>query len=220
MRGLSRQVLIVTPHLSDAVLGCGELLAAHPGAVVITAFAGIPADAYVVPDWDAACGFSSPREAVVTRRREERAALDRLDAEPCWLACPESQYRRSVTLEETVLRISRALRRHKAELVAVPLGLLPGDHSLASDAALRLARLRSCEWLLYDDSPPGGRRIDVGERLGRLAAAPYRLAEDPYRAYLKRRAAECYESLQRGLARTGRDLRSLVEAPERYWTLL
>jgi LmbE family N-acetylglucosaminyl deacetylase len=219
MRYLPGKVLIVTPHLGDAVLGCGELVAAHPGAVVVTAFAGIPSDAYVVPEWDATCGFSSPRQAVTVRRREERQALEVLDAEPCWLSCPESQYRRSVTLEDTVLRLARALRRHRAELVAIPLGLVPGDHRLACEAALRISGGRACEWLLYDDSLPGGVRPDPQERLARFDVEPYELEPDPYRRYLKQRAIESYESLQRGFRNAGRDLAASVSSPERYWRL-
>ncbi len=33
-------MIVVTPHLGDAVLGCGDLLAAHPGAVVVTVESG------------------------------------------------------------------------------------------------------------------------------------------------------------------------------------
>jgi LmbE family N-acetylglucosaminyl deacetylase len=219
MRDLSRKVLILTPHLGDAVLNCGELVAAHPGAVVITVFAGIPSDAYVVPEWDAACGFSSPRQAVRVRRREERRALEALDAEPCWLACPESQYRRAVSFEDTVLRLGRALRRHRADAIAIPLGLVQGDHRLTSEAALRLVGGQACEWLVYDDALPAPNRQAVDERIARLPAAPYELPADAYRAYLKQRAAENYESLQRGFQRAGRDLRATLKLPERYWRL-
>jgi LmbE family N-acetylglucosaminyl deacetylase len=213
VRGIPGQILIVTPHLGDAVLTCGELLAAHPGAVVLTLFAGIPADTYVVPEWDAACGFSSPRQAVTVRRREERRALELLDAEPCWLSLPESQYRRRVTLDDVALRLSRALRRHRADKLAIPLGLLPGDHSLACDAALRLTRAWDGEWLLYDDS------LGMPQRAARFPAMPLELARDPYRSYLKQRAVESYESLQRGFSRAGRDLRSCLQIPEKYWRL-
>ena len=215
----ARKLLIITPHLADAVLGCGELVAANPGAVVVTAFAGIPQDAYVVPEWDAACGFASPRQAVTVRRREERAALECLDAEPCWLSCPEIQYRRRVTLDEVVLRLARALRRHRAEQVALPLGLLPGDHALVSEAALYLARERRCECLLYDDALPARSRPEAAQRLAPLATEPFELPADPYRAYLKRRALERYESLARGFRAAGRELASMLERPERYWRL-
>lgn len=38
-------------------------------------------------------------------------------------------------------------------------------------------------------------------------------------AYLKQRAAECYESLARGFLKAGRALRSWLEPSERYWLL-
>jgi LmbE family N-acetylglucosaminyl deacetylase len=219
MRDLSRKVLIITPHLGDAVLNCGELAAAHPGAVVITAFAGIPSSAYVVPEWDSACGFSSPRQAVTVRRREERRALETLEAEPCWLSAPESQYRRTVRVDDVALHLARAFRRHRADLVAIPLGLVAGDHRLACEAALRLVRRRDCEWLLYDDALPGTERHGLPECLKRFELEPFELAADPYRGYLKQRAVENYESLQRGFARAGRDLRAMLAVPERYWRL-
>ncbi len=47
------RVVVVSPHLDDAVLGCGQLLAAWPGATVVTVFAGKPA-VYPTPqrEWD------------------------------------------------------------------------------------------------------------------------------------------------------------------------
>ncbi|HEX2199511.1 MAG TPA: PIG-L family deacetylase [Burkholderiales bacterium] len=209
-------MIVVTPHLGDAVLGCTDLLAGHAGAVVVSVFAGIPSNAYVVPEWDAACGFSSPRQAVSARRREDRAALEVLDAEPCWLAFPDSQYRRTATLEEIAVRLARALRRHRPDAVAIPLGLLPGDHALAHAAALRLTRHMRCDWIAYDDAPPFQQGYGIEERLALLRAEPLPVDENPY---LKRRAAECYESLARGFARAGRELRSWLAAPERYWRL-
>jgi hypothetical protein len=34
--------VVLSPHLDDAVLSVGRFLAANPGTVVITVFAGIP----------------------------------------------------------------------------------------------------------------------------------------------------------------------------------
>ena len=53
-----RRIVVVSPHLDDAVLGCSYLLAAHPGATVVTVFAGRPPE-YPSPmeRWDAICGF-------------------------------------------------------------------------------------------------------------------------------------------------------------------
>ncbi len=209
-------MIVVTPHLGDAVLGCAGLVAAHPGAVVISVFAGIPQNAYIVRDWDAACGFSSPRQAVSARRREDRAALALLDAEPCWLAFPDSQYRRSATLDEIALRLARALRRHRPDAVAIPLGRLPGDHALAHEAAVRLMKHFKCDWLAYDDAPPFAQGCDIQPRLAHFKAEPLHVEPQDYP---KRRAAECYESLARGFVNAGRELGAWLAAPERYWVL-
>lgn len=36
------RVVILSPHLDDAVLGCGRFMAAHPGVTVLTVYAGKP----------------------------------------------------------------------------------------------------------------------------------------------------------------------------------
>ena len=40
--GELERVVIVSPHLDDAVLGCANFMAAHRGATVVTVFAGNP----------------------------------------------------------------------------------------------------------------------------------------------------------------------------------
>ena len=47
-------------------------------------------------------------------------------------------------------------------------------------------------------------------------STPLAVAEN---AYLRRRAAECYESLARGFLTTGRELGSWLAAPQRCWQL-
>ena len=71
-------VVIVSPHLDDAVLGCGRLMAAHPGATVVTLYAGAPA-AYPDPmtHWDTLAGFVPGDDVLAPRREEDAAALGR-----------------------------------------------------------------------------------------------------------------------------------------------
>ncbi len=75
---LDLTLAVVSPHLDDAVLGCATLMAAHPGATVVTVFAGRP-DEYPVPTqhWDALCGFGEGDEVHVARRAEDAARLRR-----------------------------------------------------------------------------------------------------------------------------------------------
>src|SRR5450432_1616608 len=87
------RIVIVSPHLDDAVLGCSHLMAAHPGVTVVTVFAARP-DEYPSPmePWDTQCGFKEGDEVHVARRAEDKAALTLLDATPVWLDFVEHMY--------------------------------------------------------------------------------------------------------------------------------
>lgn len=218
-------LVVVSPHLDDAVFGCGELLASRPGAVVVTVFAGLPQAQWTLPGWDADCGFSSARQAVAVRRREDREALEVLRASPCWLNFLDSQYRSSPALAEVTRKLGRALRRHCGAMVAVPLGLFHDDHKLAHEAALGLIRgSRPRRWLAYAEpvyrTIPGllEARLDQLARKG-FRAEPARPGTEPAAADFKRRAVRAYVSQLRGLGARVRGGYADVFAPERYWTL-
>ena len=87
------RVVVVSPHLDDAALGCSYLLAAHPGAHVVTVYAGRPTE-YPSPmgHWDALCGFVEGDEVHVARRAEDAAAMEVLGATPIWLDFVEHSY--------------------------------------------------------------------------------------------------------------------------------
>src|SRR5919106_5159209 len=68
------RVLVVSPHLDDAVFGCGELLAACPGSIVTTVFAGAPKHSELT-EWDAAAGFRAGQDVMAARREEDQQAL-------------------------------------------------------------------------------------------------------------------------------------------------
>ena len=80
------RVVVVSPHLDDAVLGCGRFLAAHPGATVVTVFAGNPPQ-YPEPmrKWDVQSGFAPGDDVMETRRNEDHAALACVGATPVHL---------------------------------------------------------------------------------------------------------------------------------------
>ena len=87
------RVVIVSPHLDDAVLSCARFMAVHPGVTVVTVFAGNP-DEYPTPQrlWDVQSGFGPDDDVMEARRAEDRAALALLDATPLHLQFVEHTY--------------------------------------------------------------------------------------------------------------------------------
>lgn len=76
--------LILSPHLDDAVLSLGGLLATEGGTcAVVTCFSGAPDPVQRTP-WDALTGFRDSSEAMRARIEENHAAL-------LILSVPESQ---------------------------------------------------------------------------------------------------------------------------------
>jgi len=216
--------LVVSPHLDDAVLGCGAWIAAHAGTRVLTVFAGAPRGASVSgpTEWDAACGFGSAAEAIAARRAEDRAALALLGAEPEWLDWCDDQYGQPAPAGAITADLRRALERHDPRAVLVPLGLFHRDHASAHQAALPLVgEQRGRAWYAYEDALyraiPGlvqGRL--VGLEQGGVTATP---APAVAASGAKRRALACYASQLRGLATPGRPGHADALATERLWRL-
>jgi LmbE family N-acetylglucosaminyl deacetylase len=216
-------VIAVSPHLDDAVLGCGALLAARPGATVVTVFAGRPPASMPLPPWDRASGFHDGDDVFGARRREDRAALALLDATPVWLDFLDAQYGASPPLAVVAAALGRALPAQARATLCVPLGLFHSDHALTHAAALTLvARHRAWRWLAYEE--PTYRQVPgaLPARLAALRAAgfdPVPCAGAPA-SPRKRRAIACYRSQLRALATPGRPGHAEALAAERYWELV
>jgi LmbE family N-acetylglucosaminyl deacetylase len=215
-------LLVISPHLDDAVLSAGGRVAAGPGAVVVTVFAGRPAAPAGLTPWDADCGFAPGEDVVGRRRREDRRALARLGARPHWLEFTDSQYGASPAPAAVAAALSGVVSRERPRRVLFPLGLFHSDHRLVSDAVLALLPLHPrIEWEAYEDVPyrtlPG--LVDEAvERLRRRGLVPLRRvgsAPPP----VKRRAVACYRSQLRGLGTTGRLGHGDAFRPEGYWRL-
>ena len=152
------RVVIVSPHLDDAVLGCARLMAAHPGVTVVTVFAGNP-PAYPEPmrTWDVQSGFGPDDDVMEARRREDRAALALLDATPVHLGFVEHTYNpgdHTVRRETIADGLVAALRGLVPTLVLVPFGLANPDHDVTHRACM-LARDRlepTVSWGCYEES--------------------------------------------------------------------
>ena len=152
------RVVIVSPHLDDAVLSCGGFMAVHPGATVVTVFAGNP-DAYPQPQrlWDAQSGFAPDDDVMEARRDEDRAALGLLDATPLHLDFVEHSYLpgdKPVAPEILVDGILGALTALDPTLVIAPFGLANPDHDVTHRACM-LTRDRLSDavaWWCYEDN--------------------------------------------------------------------
>ncbi|HEV3227404.1 MAG TPA: PIG-L family deacetylase, partial [Acidimicrobiales bacterium] len=81
---LQGSVVVLSPHLDDAVLSLGATIAAsvRAGASVrvVTVFSGDPTSTRAASRWEVQCGFSSAAEAARTRRDEDTVACGRIGA--------------------------------------------------------------------------------------------------------------------------------------------
>lgn len=155
--GELERIVVISPHLDDAVLGCAQLMSAHPGVTVVTVFAGRP-DAYPDPmtRWDALAGFSVGDEVLAARREEDAKALTELDATPVWLDYVEHQYLRRpewVPADAVLEGLETAVRAADPTSVFAPFGLANPDHAVTHDAARAVReRMPDIPWFCYEDS--------------------------------------------------------------------
>jgi LmbE family N-acetylglucosaminyl deacetylase len=219
-----RPVIVVSPHLDDAVFGCGELLAMRPGSVVVTVFAGAPPTYETVTEWDALAGFRPGDDVMAARRAEDARALALLGARPIWLDFRDSQYRHTPTVPQIADALERVIGESGLRSVFIPLGLFHSDHHLTHAAARMLMRRRPdlC-WVAYEEAMY--RRIPniVAERITALheagiAATPVETSAMCGRA-VKERAIACYTSQLRALAAPKKPGYADALAAERYWSL-
>jgi len=135
--GLPSRVVVLSPHLDDAVLSLGAAIAraTRAGAHVkcLTVFAYGEADRRPAAAWDRACGFESAAEARKVRRKEDARACGLVGAVPEWLDFFDVEYGDRVEDDDLWARIAPAIEGADALLV-------PG-FPLAVPDHLRLARL-------------------------------------------------------------------------------
>jgi LmbE family N-acetylglucosaminyl deacetylase len=151
------RIVIVSPHLDDAVLGCGRLMAAYPGVIVVTVFAGNP-PAYPDPMrlWDVQSGFAPGDDVMEARRNEDRAALRVLGATPHHLDFVEHTYNpgdRPVAPDVVATALRDALASLAPTLVLAPFGLANPDHDVTHRASMRVREelTPAPAWWLYED---------------------------------------------------------------------
>jgi LmbE family N-acetylglucosaminyl deacetylase len=142
-------VVVVSPHLDDAVLSAWLVLRATPAVRVVTCFAGVP-DAGVVGDWESRTAGGS----IEQRRAEDRRALALTGSLPVHLEALDAQYRSGsdADLADRLAGMLQGQLRDAAELW-VPAAIRGHvDHRIARDAAVA-ARSSSTRCFAYADLP-------------------------------------------------------------------
>ncbi len=221
----AQPVLVVSPHLDDAVFGCGQLLAARPGSAVVTIFAGAPPTYDTVTDWDALAGFRPGDDVMAARREEDARALAILDARPIWLDFCDSQYHRSPSAPEIARALDQAIGERGLRAVFIPLGLFHSDHHLAHAAALDVLRRRpDLAWFAYEEAMYRKIPNIVAERIVALhgeGIAPTPAGISSACGYeAKERAIACYASQLRALVAPKKPGHEDALGTERYWSLV
>jgi LmbE family N-acetylglucosaminyl deacetylase len=217
------KLLVVSPHLDDGVIGCGDALAGTESAAVVTVFAGIPLTGMPAGYWDKRSGFSSGEEATLKRREEDSAALAVLGAEPIWLDFVDSQYGPRPSAAAITAAVGTALTAVGPDAVMVPMGLGHADHRLVRRATLRLRPLLpTVTWILYAEPIYRLSALRVEHVLSTMSRAGIGLSSESTPSDLvsssqKRDAVSCYRSQLRTLLSVERSRITDILAPERQW---
>lgn len=221
------RVVIISPHLDDAVLGCGRFMARHPGTIVVTVYAGRPSE-YPEPmtHWDSLAGFVPGDDVLDVRRREDVRALTRLEARPVWLDFVEHQYLDRpdwIGADRTADALEAELRSLEPTAIFLPFGIANPDHGATHDAAM-VARNRYAEpsWFCYEDF--GYKHIPglLAWRIAQLFRAevwPTPVAIEVDGTDDRKRSALAEYASQQLALEADWQLESKLVAPEQLWRL-
>jgi LmbE family N-acetylglucosaminyl deacetylase len=213
-------VVVVSPHLDDAVLSLGAAMArpARLGAdwTVVTVFAGDPDSTDRAGPYDRRCGFLSAADAAIVRRREDERACAILGVRPVWLPFSDIQYQ---TVRDADL-VWAALEPHvnRAVLLLVPgFPLVHRDHTWVSELVLARAR-KNARIGFYAEQPYAGAVPRLRNRQVLVDGHPVRwikLRAGIADRFAKGRACRAYWSQFRTLQR---HLPRRCMLPEVFWT--
>jgi LmbE family N-acetylglucosaminyl deacetylase len=152
---LRGRVVVVSPHLDDAIMSLGATIAwaVQAGArlEVLTVFAYIPSSTAPAGPWDASCGFTTEGQAANVRREEDRQACLQLGAEPRWLDFGAEPYERRGSEEDIWSAVQASTEG--ADLVLIPgFPLVHPDHAYLSALLLRRG-IAGRRTVLYAEQP-------------------------------------------------------------------
>lgn len=148
-----RATVLVSPHLDDLVLGCGQFMGGRSDVFAVTVLAGTPSEGTMQTPYDRLCGFGTAEQAMAIRRDEDIAACAYLGATPLHLNFLDSQYGQPAKQSDIARVLADLIKQKDPESVIAPLGLVHPDHKLVSRAALDAALRFDIPIYLYEDLP-------------------------------------------------------------------
>jgi LmbE family N-acetylglucosaminyl deacetylase len=108
-----RRVVVVSPHLDDAVISVGATIAgaARSGmrVEVLTVFACDPDSTTPTMGWDSRAGFAIEGQAARARREEDARACEEVGATPTWLSFGSVDYERHGDEADVRIRVAEAI---------------------------------------------------------------------------------------------------------------
>lgn len=151
---LGKRIVVLSPHLDDAVLSVGGTIAAHVEAggtaTVLTLFAGDTRSLQNAGAWDVRSEFTTAGAAARHRRQEDKDACDRIGASTIWLPNDDGQYRNRRNMEDLVGQVAAAIAGYDVDAVLAPgWPLSHTDHAWTLFVALQLNR----RLVLYAEEP-------------------------------------------------------------------
>lgn len=152
--GPGERVVVVSPHLDDAVLSLGAAIAswARTGSnvLVLSVLACDPGSEAPAGGWDRRAGFRTEGDAAQARREEDRAAGRRLGAAVSWLPFGSGDYDRHGDEDAVFEAVAAAV--DQADVVLLPgAPLTQPDHSWLT--RLLVSRLPSRQLGFYAEQP-------------------------------------------------------------------
>jgi LmbE family N-acetylglucosaminyl deacetylase len=110
----SGRVVVISPHLDDAVMSLGATIAkaieAGAQVEVLTVFAYKPQSSAPVGPWDRLCGYETEGQAATARRAEDQQACRALGAREHWLTYGAEPYERGASDDEIWAAVETATR--------------------------------------------------------------------------------------------------------------
>lgn len=145
------RVIVVSPHLDDAVFSAGNILAHETNAKVVTIFAG-DIESTGATQYDYAAGFASSAEAMQIRKEEDRRATAALGVQYEHMPFHDVQY--GLAQKPTLMKRMLAETLREADVIYGPLGLKHPDHVKARELVINYwLNHREKQLYLYEDLP-------------------------------------------------------------------